>query len=69
MRHFIGYHNAESMGYSSATLTEPRIKTKNKVNGLNGVTVWLIAGEGKSPKQYYIASNFIADSCDTNMYP
>jgi len=69
MRHFIGYHNSEGMGYSSTTLTEPRIKTKKKVSGLNGATVWLIAGEGKSPKDYYIASSFIADTCSMGLYP
>lgn len=69
MRHFIGYHNAEKMKYSSTTLTEPKLKTGKKVTGLGGATVWLIAGEGASRKDYFIASKFIVTDCDEGLYP
>jgi hypothetical protein len=69
MRHFITYHNAKDMGYPSTALTDPHVKTKNPVLGLNGITVWLIAGEGKSPKSFLIAAMFIADKCETNKFP
>ena len=69
MRNFVAYHNAKNMGYSCATLLTPQVRTKNSVSGLNGVTVWLIAGEGKSPKSYYLASTFVADQCKTAHFP
>jgi hypothetical protein len=69
MRHFIAYHNAEDMGYSSTSLISPRVKTKNPVVGLEGVTVWLIAGEGKSPKSFYVAAKFTATTCEPSKYP
>ena len=69
MRHYIAYHNAKGMSYPSTDLTDPHVKTKNPVTGLIGVTVWLIAGEGKSPKSFFIASMFIADKCEKNKFP
>ncbi|MGR9000140.1 MAG: hypothetical protein ACU88J_13985, partial [Gammaproteobacteria bacterium] len=70
MRHFIAYHNEQKMRYSCTEIPEPpRVKTSKFVCGLEGVTVWLIAGEGKSPKSYYIAAKFIATNCEPNLYP
>ena len=69
MRHYFAYHNALDQGYSSTTITEPHVRTSRNVTGLEGVTVWLIAGEGKSPKSYFIAAKFIADKCLLNQYP
>lgn len=69
MRHFLAYHNSKKMRYSSTTLTDPHVKTKNSVAGLDGVTVWLLAGEGNSPKSYYLAAKFIANKCETNKFP
>lgn len=69
MRHFAAYHNAEKMKYSCISIPEPRVKTSKSISGLEGVTVWLIAGEGSSPKRYYLASKFIAKKCLPNHYP
>ena len=69
MRHFIAYHNPNTMGYSCVDIPEPRVKTSRPVTCLEGVTVWLIAGEGKSPKSYYLTAKFIASRCETNFDP
>ncbi len=69
MRHFIAYHNPKTMGYSCVDIPEPRVKTSRSVTCLEGVTVWLVAGEGESPKLYYLTAKFIASRCETNLYP
>lgn len=68
MRHFLAYHNAIKIGYSSAALSNPRVITKKPVVNLEGVTVWLIAGEGKTPKSYFLAAKFIANVCEKNKF-
>jgi hypothetical protein len=68
LRHFIAYHNQEEMGYSCTAITEPHVKTANPVEGLEGVKVWLIAGEGKSPKAFFLAAMFVAEKCETDFY-
>lgn len=68
MRHFLAYHNAEKMGYSCEAIPEPRVKTSKAVVGLEGVTVWLVSGEGKSPKRYYLAARFISEKCESGLY-
>jgi hypothetical protein len=57
------------MGYSCEKIPEPRVKTSKPIDGLEGVTVWLIAGEGKSPKNYYLAARFIVENCEIDKYP
>lgn len=69
LRYFVAYHNAEKMGYSCKDIPEPRVKTKKGVLGTEGSTVWLVAGEGKSPKSYYLASRFTIDLAKENLYP
>lgn len=66
MRHFVAYHNEKKMGYSCTTIPEPRVKTSNSVEGLEGVTVWLVAGEGERPKSYFLAAQFVASRCEPN---
>lgn len=66
MRHYFAYHNALERKYS---IIMPHAITSRNVTGLEGVTVWLIAGEGKSPKSYFIAAKFIADKCLLNEHP
>jgi hypothetical protein len=39
------------------------------VEGLEGVTVWLIAGEGEKPKAYFLAAKFVANRCESNSIP
>lgn len=66
MRHFIAYHNQKNMGYSCVDIPEPRVQTSREVEGLEGVTVWLVAGEGEKPKSYYLAAKFVAGRCVKN---
>lgn len=54
------------MGYSCTDIPVPRVKTDKLVIGLEGATVWLVAGEGASPKRYYLTSRFIIDKCEQN---
>lgn len=67
MRHFVAYHNQKTMGYSCAEFREPRVQTRRPVEGLEGVTVWLLAGEGGSPKSYFLAAKFVASRCVPNV--
>ena len=69
MRHFIAYHNAAKMLRSCKDFTRPQVRTKNLVEGLDGVTVWLIAGEGESPKSFFLASVFVANECKQGYFP
>ncbi len=57
------------MGQSCVDIAAPQAKTSKNVMGLEGVTVWLIAGEGESPKSYYLTSTFVADKCEPGKYP
>jgi hypothetical protein len=41
----------------------PLASTSKSVVGLEGATVWLVAGEGRSPKSYYLASRFVIEEC------
>lgn len=68
MRHFLAYHNAQKMGYSCTVITVPRVKTSKSVTGLEGSTVWLVAGEGKRPKSYYLASRFVIEQCSPDKH-
>ena len=68
MRYFLAYHNAKKMGYSCKDIPTPRVKTSKPVVGLEGATVWLIAGEGEKPKTYYLASRFIIDRSEPAKY-
>ena len=43
--------------------------TSRSVVGLEGATVWLIAGEGEKPKSYFLAVRFVAGRCDPNSFP
>lgn len=56
------------MGYSSTAIAAPRVKTSKPVVGLEGSTVWLVAGEGKRPKSYYLASRFVITTCSPDKY-
>jgi hypothetical protein len=60
LRHFIAYHNEKNMGYSCTDIPEPRVQTSRQVAGLEGVTVWLVAGEGSKPKSYFLTAKFVA---------
>lgn len=69
MRHFIAYHNEQKMGYSCTDIPHPRAKTSKRIEELEGSNVWLVAGEGKSPKNYYLGAMFTVTKCETDKYP
>ena len=58
MEHFLGYHNTKKMGFPASKLESPRIYTSNSVRRLPSQAVWLISGEGSSPKSFYLAAVF-----------
>ena len=68
MRHFLTYHNAQKMGYSCTKIPTPRARTGKPVRGLEGSTVWLVAGEGGSPKSYFLAAHFVVDKCESDKH-
>jgi hypothetical protein len=69
LRYFLAYHNAKKMGYSCAAISEPRVITSKPVIGLEGATVWLVAGEGETPKRYFLASKFVIEKCQPDKHP
>jgi hypothetical protein len=46
------------MGYSASKLSEPKLHTDKSVKNLSSNRVWLISGEGLSPKKFYLAAVF-----------
>ena len=58
MRNFLQYHNVEKIGYSASELDEPKLFTRKSVRNLSSNRVWLISGEGTSPKDFYLAAVF-----------
>jgi hypothetical protein len=69
MLYFTAYHNEQAEGILCTDLPYPRVRTRNKVLGLEGAVVWVVAGVGKSPKSYYLASTFIIEKCEPDKYP
>lgn len=69
LRHFIAYHNAKMMKYSCTDIPEPRVQIRKPVEGLEGVALWLVAGEGESPKSYFLAAAFVASRCEPGSFP
>jgi hypothetical protein len=58
-RHFVAYHNPQRMGYTAAESDPFSVYTSKHFLDPIGDTVWMITGEGKSPKQYYLSSWFV----------
>ena len=62
MKNFVGYHNAEKMGYSFQDSREPlAFLTRKSVDHLVGTRVWVIAGEGQ-PRGYFFGGWFLVDN-------
>ena len=68
MKHFIQYHNAEKMGHSASAMPEPRMFTDKSVKHVPSQAVWLISGEEKSPKTFYLAAIFKPNRTTIGMY-
>lgn len=60
MKHYVAYHNAETMGYSGDEINSFSIVTNKPVLNLPGNVMWLISGEDR-PRKYYLCSVFIVD--------
>jgi hypothetical protein len=62
MRHFVGYHNREGMGYPANTHDPLSIHTNRSVEHLKGGLVWLVEGEqGEQRKRFTLCAVFLVD--------
>jgi hypothetical protein len=68
MNHYIQYHNVEKMGVSASSLSEPKLHTDKSVRNLSSNVVWLISGEGGSPKKFYLAAVFKVNRLSAGTY-
>ena len=59
MHHYIAYHNARKMGRPLLDDEPLRLLTRKPVRPLLDNTVWLITGEGTSPRRYALGSVFL----------
>jgi hypothetical protein len=61
-RHYVGYHRPQRMGYGADEINRIGLYTNKHVddNTMKGNVIWLITGEGNSPKTYYLYYWFIA---------
>lgn len=62
MKHYVQYHNTDAQGGRPAASTARfQVFTKKPVQPLIGHTVWLVSGEGKSPKRYALEYAFVVE--------
>jgi hypothetical protein len=69
MSEYVVYHNPGRMGYSARDVDVLSIVTNKSATGAKGARVWLITGEGKSPKQYYLRGVFTVESVSKSTHP
>lgn len=69
MRHFVGYHNVDKMGYSAAESDPLALYTSKNPKDLPGNVIWVIAGEGKNPRRYFLNSWFIVSEIGKADHP
>lgn len=69
MRHFFAYHNAEKRRFAGTSIREPRVRTSKNVLAAKGATVWLVSGEGRTPKSFFLVARFVAVDCMPNAHP
>lgn len=69
MRHFIAYHSETRMGYSAEDSDPFGLYTSKNVSNPVGDVVWIIAGQGDSPKQYSLSSWFIVSKVTKADHP
>jgi hypothetical protein len=69
MRHFVAYHSEARMGYTAEESDPFGLYTGKHVSQLLGDVVWIMAGQGKSPKQYFLSSWFIVSKVTPADHP
>jgi hypothetical protein len=57
-RHYVAYHNTERMGRTFSSGDPFRVLTNKSVRLLQESVVWLIVGEGRSPRCFSLGSVF-----------
>jgi putative restriction endonuclease len=63
MKHYVQYHNTDKQGgRPELGRGEYRIFSSKSLRHLPGNRVWLISGEGKSPKSYFLEYTFVVDA-------
>lgn len=60
MKHFVVYHNPETMGYDARTIEGFGILTTKSVAEAVGSRIWVITGRG-APRAYSLVQTFIAE--------
>jgi hypothetical protein len=61
VRHFVAYHNINRMGRALHEGEPLRLLTDKPVRPLLHNTVWVVVGEGDSPKRYSLGSVFVVN--------
>jgi hypothetical protein len=69
MRHFVAYHSEKRMGYTAEESDPFGLYTSKNVSNPIGDTVWIIAGKGGTPKQYFLASWFVISKVTPANHP
>ena len=65
MKHFVVYHNPDSIGYPASEVSDLSIVTNKSITDeILGNKIWLITGEGQ-PRNYSIVAQFIANTVES----
>jgi hypothetical protein len=66
VQYFVGYHNADGMGYPASARDPLSIHSKKPVEHLRDGVVWVVEGRGNTPKQFTLAAVFVVDATDAS---
>lgn len=69
MRHFVAYHSEKRMGYTAEESNPFGLYTRKNISKPIGDVVWIIAGKGDSPKQYFLSSWFVISTVTPADHP
>ncbi|MBX3451259.1 MAG: hypothetical protein KF777_16955 [Planctomycetaceae bacterium] len=69
MRHFVAYHSEDRMGYTAEESNPFGLYTSKKLSNPIGDVVWIVAGVGPSPKQYFLSSWFVISEVTAAEHP
>ena len=65
VKNYIQYHNTEKMGHTACDVLKNEgffVMTKKDIHDILGQRIWLVSGEGKNPRRFYLSAVFIADN-------